>query len=70
VKRGSSAGENREKVSTIGSTRSFRPVASWSWTKSIAQVSFDRVAGRRSSRSLAFTRRLGALLRNCRPNSR
>lgn len=37
--------------------------------ESIAQVSFDRVAGRRSSRSLAFTRRLGALLHNCRPNS-
>jgi hypothetical protein len=47
VKRGSSAGENREKVSTIVSTRGFRPVASWSWTKSIAQASFDRVAGRR-----------------------
>lgn len=27
-------------------------------------VSFDRVAGRRSSRSLAFTRRLGVLSRN------
>jgi hypothetical protein len=42
------------------STRSFRPVASWSWTKSIAQVSFARVASQRSSRSFAFTRRFDA----------
>jgi hypothetical protein len=31
---------------------------------------FDRVAGLRSSRSLALTRRFGVLLRSCRPNSR
>ena len=68
--RGSIAGEKRENVSTIVSTRSFVPVASWSCTKSIAQVSFDRVAGRRCSRSLALTRRLGVLWRNCRPISR
>lgn len=42
----------------------------WSWTKSIALVSFDRVAVLRSSRSLALAARLGALLRNCRRNSR
>jgi len=36
--------------------------------KAIAQVSFVCVAGRRSSRSFALTRRLGTLLRNCRPN--
>ena len=41
------------------STRSLRPVANWSCTKTIAQGSFDRVAGCRSSRSFAFTRRLG-----------
>ena len=35
----SSTGENREKVSTTVSTRIFRPVASWSWRKSIAQTS-------------------------------
>ena len=34
------------------------------------QVSSGRVASRRSSRSLALTRRLGVLLRNCKPNSR
>jgi hypothetical protein len=33
-----------------------RPVASWSWMKSMAQVSFDRVAGLRSSRSVALSR--------------
>ena len=46
MNRGFIAGEKRENVSMIVSTRSLRPVASWSWTKSIAQVSFDRVAGR------------------------
>ena len=50
-------------------TRSFRPVASWSCTKSMAQVSLAAVASRRSSRSFAFTRRFGALLLSCRPNS-
>lgn len=70
VNRGANAGENREKISTIVSTRSLCPVANWSWTKSIAQVSLDRFAGLRSSRALALTRRLGVLLRNCRPNSR
>jgi hypothetical protein len=64
VNRGCSAGEKRDKMSTIV-TRSLRPVANWSWTKSIAQVSFDRVAGLQSSRSLALTRRFGVLLRNC-----
>ena len=33
----------------------------------MAQVSFDRVAGRRPSRSLALTRRFGVLLCSCRP---
>jgi hypothetical protein len=33
VKRGSSAGEKREKVSTVVNTRTLLPVASWSWTK-------------------------------------
>ena len=51
------------------STRISRPVASWSWTKSIAQVSLAHGTVR-SSRSLAFTRRFGVLLRSCRPNSR
>ncbi len=39
-----------ERIDEV-STRSFRPVASWSCI--IAQVSFDRVASRRSSLSLA-----------------
>jgi hypothetical protein len=55
LNRGSIAGAKRENVSMIVSTRSFVPVANWSCTKSIAQVSLDRVAGRRSSRSLALT---------------
>lgn len=67
--RGSIAGENRVNVSTTVSTRIFRPVADWSWTKSIAQISFARTAGRRSSRSLALTRRFGGLLRSWSPNS-
>lgn len=62
-------GEKRLYVSTTVSTRIFLPVASWSWTKSIAQTSFGLVAGVRSSRSLALTRRFGVLLRNCSPNS-
>jgi hypothetical protein len=41
-----------------------RPVASWSWTKSIPQVSFGCVADRRSSRSFALTLRFGGLFRN------
>ena len=57
------------KVSTTVSTRIFRPVASWSWTKSMAQISLAADAARRSSRSFAFTRRFGVLLRSCRPNS-
>ena len=69
-KRGSNASEKRENVSTIVSTQSLRPVASWSWIKSITQVSFGRVALHRSSRSFALTRRFGVLLRNCRPNLR
>lgn len=36
---------------------------------SIAQISFVRVAGRRSSRSFALTLRLGVLFRSWRPNS-
>lgn len=36
-------GENREYVSTTVSTLIFLPVASWSWTKSIAHVSFGGV---------------------------
>jgi hypothetical protein len=51
VKRGSRASEKHEKVSTVVSVRSLRPVASGSRTKSIAQVSFGRVALRRCSRS-------------------
>lgn len=35
-------------------TRSLRPVANWSLTRSIAQLPFDRVAGLRSSRSIVF----------------
>jgi hypothetical protein len=70
VSRGFMAGETRENVSTTVSTRSFEPVASWLCTKSMAQVSFGLFATRRSSRIFAFTRRLGVLLRNCRPNSR
>ena len=35
----------------------------------MAQVSFGRVAAHRSSRSLAFTLRLGVLLRSCRPKA-
>ena len=61
------AGANRVKMSTIVSTRIFRTVASWSCTKSIAHVSFACTAGRRSSRSFAFTRRFGVLFRSCRP---
>jgi hypothetical protein len=56
-------------VSKTVSTRIRRPVASWSWTKSIAQTSFGRCAGTRSSRSFAVTRRFGTLLRTCRPSS-
>ncbi|CAD5260492.1 hypothetical protein BOSE62_40040 [Bosea sp. 62] len=37
-------------MSTTVRTRILRPVANWSWTKSIAQTSFGRVAGARSSR--------------------
>ena len=39
-------------------------MASWSWTKSIAQTSFGPTAWWRSSRSFAFTRLLGCLLRS------
>jgi len=35
---------------------------------SIAQTSFGRVAGARSSRSFALTRRLGVLFLSCKPN--
>jgi hypothetical protein len=42
--------EARERVNDR-EHRSLRPVASWSWTKSIARVSFGCVADRRSSRS-------------------
>ena len=45
LNRGAIAGEKREKVSTTVSTRTFRSVASWSWTRSIAQVSLVRTAG-------------------------
>lgn len=52
------------KVSTTVRIRILLPVANWSWTKSMAQVSFGRVASQRSYRSLAFNRRLGVLLRS------
>lgn len=43
----------REKVSTTVSTRILRSVATWSWTKSIAQTWLPRVASVRSSRTWA-----------------
>ena len=41
-----------------------RPVANWSWTKSIAHTWLEWVASVRSARSFALTRRLGTLLRS------
>jgi hypothetical protein len=49
------------KVSTIVRNRTLRPSNSWSWTKSIVHTWLGAVAGGRSSRSCAMTRRLGAL---------
>jgi hypothetical protein len=48
--------------------RSFRPVANWSCTKSIAQTWLEWVASVRPSLSLAFTRRFGVLFRSCNPH--
>ena len=67
--RGSMTGTYREYLSITVKMRSLPPVASWSCTKSIAHTSFEREGGVRSARKAAFTRRLGVLLRNCRPNS-
>ena len=69
LKHGTIAGEKRLNVSTIVSTRIFLPVTSWSWTKSIAQVSFAWTGGDRSSRNFAFTRRFGVLFLSCKPAS-
>ena len=57
-------------VSMIVSVRILRPSNSWSCTKSIAQTSLGPIALERPSRSFAFTRRFGALARNCRLISR
>jgi hypothetical protein len=58
-----------ENVSTTVNTLIFLPVANWSCTKSIAQISLGCVAAFRSSRSFALTRRFGVLLRSCSPIS-
>lgn len=60
--------QSRERIDIV-SVRIFVPSKSWSCTKSIAQMSFAAVAMVRSDRSFAFTLRLGALFRNCRPIS-
>jgi hypothetical protein len=56
MKRGSNAGEKRENVIDDGSARGAYGLLPVDRAKSIAQVSFGRVAGRGSSRSLPFTR--------------
>ena len=58
------------KLSTMVSTRIFRPSNSWSDRKSIDQQSLAAVATTRSSRRFAETFRFGVFLRNCRPSSR
>lgn len=58
---------SRVKLSTIDSTRILRPSNSWSDRKSIDQHSLGTVAYVRSSRSFAFTLRLGVSLRSWRP---
>lgn len=60
----------RLKLSIMDRTRILRPSNSWSDKKSIDQHSLGADAAVRSSRSFAFTFRLGVLLRNCRPISR
>ena len=50
LNRGATAGENRLNVSITVRMRSFDPVASWSWTKSIAHTSFEHAAVQRNSR--------------------
>jgi transposase InsO family protein len=49
LNRGVSAGENRENVSTIVNTRSLRPLANWSCTKSIAHAAGSRLCGPRAA---------------------
>ncbi|MCW2365841.1 hypothetical protein M2341_001288 [Sphingobium sp. B7D2B] len=60
---------NRENVSTTVKIRSFGPVASWSWTKSMAHTSLTRKAAQRPSLSFALTCRLGTFFRSPRPIS-
>ncbi|MET4608674.1 hypothetical protein ABIB90_008182 [Bradyrhizobium sp. JR4.1] len=69
VNRACSAGEKREKISTIVSSGAYVP--SPTARKQIYRpgLSLDRLVGRRSSRSLALTRRFGILLRKCRPTA-
>ena len=67
--RGTTAGAELLNVSTMVRMRSFGPVANWSCTKSIDQVSFGATAARRPSRSFALSLRFGVLFRNCMPNS-
>lgn len=62
-------GQKRATVSTIVRTRSLRPVASSSWTKSIAHVAFAAIASQRSSRSSVLARRFEVLRRSYIPNS-
>lgn len=67
VNRGSSAGETREKTSTIVSSRSF--------CLSRRELIMDEVhgpdlVGARGRPAISLTRRFGAWLRSCRPNSR
>lgn len=70
LKRRSIAGEKHEKVLTTTKTWILRSDASWSWTKSVAQTSFGRVASARCSRSFASPRRLGFLFRSSRISRR
>ena len=69
LKRLASRLESRLKVSTIVDA-DLPPGSQLVMDETMAQTSFVDAAGLRSSRSFAFTLRLGALLRNCRPNSR
>lgn len=57
----SAAGEKRKKVSTMVRILNFSTVASWSWTKSIAQIWLHLVDSVQSSRKCAD--KVNAILR-------